>query len=113
MRAAVIGSGAWGTALALVLHENGHQVALWSYTQKESQVLREEHENPMLKGVPLPEELELTCDLSCARGRDVIVLAQASMAHMEQPVSARTGLPTLSSPRRCVEQVRQIMEGLK
>ena len=35
------------------------------------------------------------------------------MAHMEQPVSARTGLPTLSSPRRCVEQVRQIMEGLR
>ena len=47
------------------------------------------------------------------RDRDVLVLAQASMAHMEQPVSARTGLPTLSSPRRCVEQVRQIMEGLK
>ena len=30
MRAAVIGSGAWGTALALVLLENGHDVALWS-----------------------------------------------------------------------------------
>ena len=38
------------------------------------------------------------------RDRDVLVLAQASMAHMEQPVSAHTGLPVLSSPRRCVEQ---------
>ena len=45
------------------------------------------------------------------RDRDVLVLAQASMAHMEQPVSAHTGLPVLSSPRRCVEQVRQILEG--
>lgn len=44
--------------------------------------------------------------------RDVIVLAQASMAHMEQPVSARTGLPVLSSPRRCVEQVRRILEAM-
>lgn len=46
------------------------------------------------------------------QGRDVIVLAQASMAHMEQAVAERTGLPTLSSPRRCVEEIRKIMEGL-
>ena len=44
------------------------------------------------------------------KDRDVIVLAQASMAHMEQPVSAHTGLPVLSSPRRCVEQVRRLLE---
>ena len=80
MRAAVIGSGAWGTALALVLLENGHDVALWSYTQRESDVLREKRENPMLKGVPLPEKLELTTDLACARGRDMIVLATPSFA---------------------------------
>ena len=43
-------------------------------------------------------------------GRDVVVLAQASMAHLEARVSARTGLPTLSSPRRCVEQVRRLLE---
>lgn len=44
---------------------------------------------------------------------DVVVLAQASMAHMEGAVAERTGLPALSSPRRCVEQIRSIMEGLK
>ena len=47
------------------------------------------------------------------KDRDVLVLAQASMAHMEQPVADHAGLPTLSSPRRCVEQVRQILEGLQ
>ena len=36
MRAAVIGSGAWGTALALVLLENGHEVTLWSHTRCDS-----------------------------------------------------------------------------
>ena len=43
---------------------------------------------------------------------DVIVLAQASMAHMEGPVAARTGRPTLSSPSRCVAQLRKMMEEL-
>lgn len=44
---------------------------------------------------------------------DAVVLAQASMAHMEAAVAARTGLPALSSPRRCVEQIRGIMEGMR
>ena len=43
---------------------------------------------------------------------DVIVLAQASMAHMEQEVARQTGIPTLSSPARCVAQIAKIMEGL-
>ena len=80
MRAAVIGSGAWGTALALVLLENGHDVALWSYTQQESSVLREKRENPMLKGVALPEELELTTDITCVKDCQMVVLATPSFA---------------------------------
>ena len=55
MKITVLGSGGWGTALALLLLENGHEVTLWSYTEEESRVLRETRENPRLKGVPLPE----------------------------------------------------------
>lgn len=40
---------------------------------------------------------------------DVIVLAQASMAHMEQPVAQETGVLTLSSPSRCIAQVRELL----
>lgn len=80
MRAAVIGSGAWGTALALVLLENGHEVTLWSHTQSECDALRRNRENPMLKGVPLPEALELTTDLACVKGCQVIVLVTPSFA---------------------------------
>lgn len=83
MKAAVIGSGAWGTALALVLLENGHQVTLWSHTQAESDTLRERRENPMLRGVPLPPELGLTTDLACVQGCDVIVLVTPSFAVRE------------------------------
>ncbi len=80
MRTAVIGSGAWGTALALALLENGHETALWSYTEQESAALREKRENPMLPGVPLPESLELTTDLSCVKGCGAVVLATPSFA---------------------------------
>ena len=80
MKTAVIGSGGWGAALAMLLLENGNDVTLWSYTEEESRVLRETGENPMLKGVPLPKELKLTTDLGCVAGCGVVVLATPSFA---------------------------------
>lgn len=80
MKVSVIGSGGWGTALALVLLENGSEVTLWSYSEEESAVLREQRENPMLKGVPLPDSLNFTTDLSCVKGCKVVVLATPSFA---------------------------------
>ena len=80
MKVSVIGSGGWGTALALLLLENGSDVTLWSYSEEESAVLREKRENPMLKGVPLPEELKLTTDLRCVKDCKVVVLATPSFA---------------------------------
>lgn len=80
MKTAVIGSGAWGTALALVLLENGNDVTLWSYAEEESRVLRETRENPLLKGVPLPETLRFTTDMGVVRGCKVVVLATPSFA---------------------------------
>ncbi len=80
MKATVLGSGAWGTALAMLLLENGHDVTLWSYTEEESRVLRETGENPMLKGVPLPKELKLTTDMAAVKGCGLVVLATPSFA---------------------------------
>ncbi len=80
MKIAVLGSGGWGTALSLLLLENGHQVSLWSYQEQESARLRQERENPVLPGVALPEELELTSQLSCVRGCGVVVMATPSFA---------------------------------
>ena len=80
MKIAVLGSGGWGTALALLLLENGHDVTLWSYTGEESKVLRETGENPVLKGVPLPKELKLTSDMACAANCALVVLATPSFA---------------------------------
>lgn len=80
MKITVLGSGGWGTALALVLLENGHEVALWSYAEEENAVLRRDRENPMLKGVPLPETLILTTDMSVVKDCEVVILATPSFA---------------------------------
>lgn len=80
MNISVLGSGGWGTALALLLLENGHHVTLWSYKEEESAVLREKRENPVLPGVPLPKELELTSEISCVKGSKAVVLATPSFA---------------------------------
>ena len=44
----VLGSGSWGLALALLLHNNGHEVLLWSARPENARKLREKRENPML-----------------------------------------------------------------
>ncbi len=80
MKVTVLGSGAWGTALALLLLENGNDVTLWSYTEEESAVLRETRENPMLKGVPLPETMKFTTDMNAVKGCGLVVLATPSFA---------------------------------
>lgn len=79
-RVSVIGAGSWGTALALLLHKNGHEVTVWSVISAEIEMLKEKHEHvDKLPGVKLPEDMEFTTDLkAAAEGRDVLVLAVPS-----------------------------------
>ena len=80
MKITVVGSGGWGTALALLLLENGNDVTLWSFHEAESNILRETRENPLLKGVTLPEGLKFTTDLAAVRGCELVVMATPSFA---------------------------------
>ena len=80
MKIAVLGSGAWGTALAMLLQKNGHEVSLWSYCEEESHTLRERGENRMLPGVPLPKELTLTHREDIVAGCELVVFAPPSYA---------------------------------
>ena len=80
MKIMVIGSGAWGTALALALQKNHHEVSLWSYRLEACEHLRATRENPLLPGVVLPQSLQLTsCDAD-ACDRDMLVFATPSFA---------------------------------
>ena len=51
----VIGAGSWGTALALLLCKNGHDVTVWSYKEEEVRMLSEKREHlSKLPGVKIP-----------------------------------------------------------
>lgn len=77
----VVGAGSWGTALALVLEKNGHQVTLWSSREEKAAELRHLRENvDKLPGVKLPETLEITSDLETAvRDKELVVLGVPSL----------------------------------
>lgn len=76
----VMGAGSWGTALALLLHKNGHEVTVWSISEDEVVMLRESREHrSKLPGVTLPENMIFTSDMETAiKGKDFIVLAVPS-----------------------------------
>lgn len=76
----VLGAGSWGTALSLLLCNNGHNVTLWSCFEKEVQELAQKREHTSkLPGVKIPAEIEITADLQKSMtGKDVIVLAVPS-----------------------------------
>ncbi len=77
----IIGSGGWGTAVAVMLAKNGHEVMLWSYLQEESTALEKERENiPFLPGVKIPENVRFTAKFEDCAGADLIITAVPSHA---------------------------------
>ena len=79
-KVSVLGAGAWGVALGILLAENGNDVIMWTLLENEAKMLKEERENKIsLPGVKLHDSMKVTTDLEEAvRDRDVIVLATAS-----------------------------------
>lgn len=87
----VIGAGSWGTALAWLLANNGHEVTLWSIMEDEVKMLNETREHTLkLPGVKLQDSILITTDLETAmKDKDVLVLAvpspfTRSTSHMMQ-----------------------------
>lgn len=80
MKTAVIGAGSWGTALAILLNQNGHEVTLWSHRESEAEKIRTTHEHASkLPGIAIPETITVTSDLGAAASdRDVLVLVVPS-----------------------------------
>ncbi len=80
MRAAVIGAGAWGTALADLLASNGHETMIWALEPDVAESINARHENRrFLQGFSLAPALRATNDLSAAlRGSTLIIYATPS-----------------------------------
>ncbi len=83
MKTVVIGSGGWGTALSMVLADNGHETWLWSHNPDKAAAMEKSRENPLLPGVRLPESLRITGDLRCLEGAALVVSAAPSFAVRE------------------------------
>ena len=76
----VIGSGTWGTALAVLLVQNGHQVTLWSAFEEEAKAIKTTRKHPNLPEAVIPEELEVTTNLEAAmEDKEILVLSVPSI----------------------------------
>ena len=76
----VLGAGAWGVALGNLLHDNGNDVTMWTFLEKEADMLKNDRENKVsLPGVKIPDGIAITTDFDKAvEDKDIIVLATAS-----------------------------------
>ena len=78
MKVSVVGSGAWGTALAIRLHKNGHDVTMWTFEKDLIEEMEQTRRNPRLPGAELPEGLKISGDYACVRGSKLVVIASPS-----------------------------------
>lgn len=105
----IMGAGSWGTALSLLLHENGHQVTVWSIDPAEVKMLSEKREHETkLPGVKLPENMEFTGDLEAAvLEKDFLVLAVPSPYTR---ATARKMAPYVKQGQKIVDVAKGIEE---
>ena len=105
----VLGAGSWGTALALLLHKNGHDVTVWSIDKAEVAMLQKEREHKSkLPGVRLPEEIQITNDLEEGmKDKDFLVLAVPSVFTRS---TARSMKPFLKPGQKIVNVAKGIEE---
>jgi glycerol-3-phosphate dehydrogenase (NAD(P)+) len=93
-RVAILGAGSWGTTLALVLRDNGHDVVLWEFDAAQAAALAADRENRrFLPGVALPDDVAVTNDLARALlGSEVVVFAVPSHVVREVARAAATAI---------------------
>jgi glycerol-3-phosphate dehydrogenase (NAD(P)+) len=82
---AVLGAGSWGTALAMLLADNGHRVTLWAHHEAHAAAMAQSRSNERyLPGIPFPDKLEVSADLARAvRGADIVLVVVPSHAFRE------------------------------
>lgn len=84
MKVSVLGAGAWGTALAGLVHQCGPEIALWGHDPAHVEEMRRTGRNERyLPGVKLPNAIRLETDLDSVLGVDCIVVAVPSKAFRE------------------------------
>ncbi len=91
----VLGSGGWGTALAVMADRHGHAVTLWSPFEEEiASIRRHGQHKKLLPDIPVPPSITLTCDMSVAADADLVILAVPSFAIASTAAQLRPHLKT-------------------
>lgn len=80
MKISVVGSGGWGTALAVLSAQCSHETVLWGKFKEEIENIKKNRENPLLKGVEIPESILITDDNEAIRNSDMVIIATPSFA---------------------------------
>lgn len=76
---AVIGSGSWGVALAMLLHGNGHDVKIWSFMEEEARIINEDRKCKFLPNITIPEGLKCYTSLEeTLEGTDIVLIVTPS-----------------------------------
>ena len=108
MKAAVVGAGAWGTALATLLCKNGIETALWFRSEEKAMDAKVSRGNPRLPGIVLPEGIIPTSDPACVKDCSLVVIASPSFPLRQV---ARTVAPFLSPDAALVSVTKGIEPG--
>lgn len=80
MEITVLGSGAWGTALAQLLCENGHCVTLWNKSAARCEEMARTRTNPRLRDIVLHRDMRFDSDIRCVSQSTMVVYAVPSFA---------------------------------
>ena len=76
MNVGILGSGAYGLALASIVIKNNHNVVVWSFFEDEKEMLEKTRKSPRLKDYVIPKEVKFTNDLQeCVKDKDLVILA--------------------------------------
>lgn len=70
----IIGSGSWGTALAVTLAGEGHQIKIWSFSEEEKDLINKERKCKFLPSIHIPENVYCTTDIEEAVKDTEIIL---------------------------------------
>lgn len=91
-RVAVVGAGAWGTTLAILLAENKHKVTLWAFEKELAQTIKETRENSrFLPGFQLPAGIDITAELIELKDHDFFFLVVPTQ-HLRSIVKQLKGI---------------------
>jgi glycerol-3-phosphate dehydrogenase (NAD(P)+) len=108
-RAAVIGGGAWGTALAALLARNGVPTRIWARESDVAAAINERRENTQfLPGVALPDTLEASDNLSeAARGAEAFIFVAPAQHARAIGVSLKAEAPDEAAILLCAKGIEQ------